>query len=157
MHNPAALGPRLGQAGHLCRERMNVRLSRYEVTPAQTHLLLSLQDHGGEMAQCAITEFLKVKPSTANGILDRLEEKEMVSRSVSGNDARRRLITLTGRGREQLELFRRCFEEVEAVMLQGFTPEETETFRTLLNRMICNLEEDRSHDEKAVAPRQALR
>lgn len=157
MHDPAALGPTLGRAGHLGRERMNARLSRYEVTPAQTHLLLCLEDHGGEMAQCAVTEFLKVKPSTVNGILDRLEEKGMVRRSVSGRDARRRLITLTDRGREQLELFRRCFEEVEAVMIREFTTEEAETFRGLLGRVIQNLEEDRNHDEKTVAPRQAIR
>lgn len=152
-----ALGPTLGRAGHLCRERMDFRLSRYEVTPAQTHLLLCLQDHGGEMDQRAVTEFLKVKPSTANGILDRLEEKGMVVRSVSGHDARRRLIALTEKGREELELFRRQFGEVEALMIRDFTPEETDMLRGLLARVIRNLEEDRTYDEKTVAPSQAIR
>ena len=157
MCRPYALGPTLGRAGHLCRERLDARLSRYEVTPAQTHLLLCLQDHGGEMDQRAVTEFLMVKPSTANGILDRLEEKDMILRSVSGHDARRRLISLTEKGREQLELFRQRFGEVEAMMVRDFAPEEKEALRVLLARVIQNLEEDRTYDEKAVAPRQAIR
>lgn len=157
MTTPCALGPTLGRAGHLCRERLDFRLSRYEVTPAQTQLLLYLQDHGGEMDQRAVTEFLKVKPSTVNGILDRLEEKHMVTRSVSGHDARRRSIALTEKGREQLELFRQRFGEVEAMMVRGLTREEAETLRVLLGRVIQNLEEDRTHDEKAVASRQAVR
>ena len=156
MHKPDALGPTLGRAGHLCRERMDFRLSRYEVTPAQTHLLLYLQDHGGEADQRAVTEFLKVKPSTANGILDRLEEKGMVTRSVSGRDARRRLIALTEKGRDQLEVFRRQFGEVESLMVRGLSQEEVGALRSLLARVIQNLEEDRIYDENAVASRQAI-
>ena len=156
MHKPDALGPTLGRAGHLCRERMDFRLSRYEVTPAQTHLLLYLQDHGGEADQRAVTEFLKVKPSTANGILDRLEEKGMVTRSVSGRDAVRRLIALTEIGREQLEVFRRQFGEVESLMVRGLSQEEVGALRSLLARVIQNLEEDRIYDENAVASRQAI-
>ncbi len=157
MEERRALGPLLGRAGHLTRERMDARLSRFEVTPAQTHLLLYLPDHGGQAPQCDVTAFLRVRPSTANGILDRLEEKGLVTRSVSGRDARRRLITLTDRGREQRELFRETFESVEALMLEGFSPAEAESFYGMLDRIIRNLEEDRTDDEKTLASREALR
>lgn len=152
MTGAKALGPMLGRAGHLCRERLDVRLSRYEVTPAQTHVLLCLQDHGGELDQRSVTDFLKVKPSTANGILDRLEEKGMVVRSVSGRDARRRLIALTEKGRRELELFRSAFEAVEELIFRDFTPEESETFFALLERVILNLEEDRHDEEQPLCP-----
>ena len=89
MEYPKALGPMLGRCAHLTRERMDARLAGCDVTPAQTHTLLYLHRHGGQAPQCAVTEFLKVKPSTANGILDRMEEKGLVTRSVSGSDARR--------------------------------------------------------------------
>lgn len=61
---------------------------QYDVTPAQMHVLLYLGRNGGQAPQCELTGFLRVKPPTANGILDRLEEKGMVVRSVSGTDAR---------------------------------------------------------------------
>ena len=137
-----ALGPMLGRGAHLVRARLEARLSQYEVTPAQTHVLLYLCRCGGQALQGQVTEFLKVKPSTANGILDRLEEKGMVKRSVSGTDARRRFITLTEKGKEQQALFRKSFQAAEERMLRGISPEEVETFRSLLGRIIHNLEED---------------
>lgn len=152
MEDLRALGPMLGRAGHLCRERMDHRLARYEMTHAQTHVLLCLQDHGGALDQRTVTDYLKVRPSTANGILDRLEEKGMVVRSVSGRDARRRLITMTEKGREELELFRDAFRDVESLMLRGISPEEAERFYALLERIIQNLEEDRNDEEPAFGP-----
>lgn len=139
-----ALAPTLGRCAHLARERLDARLSQYDVTPAQTHVLLYLNRHGGQLSQGELTEFMKVKPSTANGILDRMVEKGLLVRSVSGADARRRLITLTEKGREQQALFQRCFQEAEELMLRGFTPEEAAAFRALLGRVIQNLEEDRT-------------
>lgn len=144
MEYPKALGPMLGRCAHLTRERMDARLSGCDVTPAQTHTLLYLHRHGGQAPQCAVTEFLKVKPSTANGILDRMEEKGLVTRSVSGSDARRRLITLTEKGKEQQERFQRIFVDTENVVVRGFTPEEKALLLSLLERAIQNLEEDRS-------------
>ena len=137
-----ALAPQMGHAAQLARSRLEARLSQYDVTPVQTHVLLYLFHHGGQAPQCQLTAFLKVKPSTANGILDRLEEKGMVERSVSGADARRRFITLTEKGREQQALFRKNFRAAEERMLRGLTPEEVETVRSLLGRIIQNLEED---------------
>ena len=137
-----ALAPQMGHAAQLAWSRLEARLSQYDVTPVQTHVLLYLFHHGGQAPQCQLTAFLKVKPSTANGILDRLEEKGMVERSVSGADARRRFITLTEKGREQQALFRKNFRAAEERMLRGLTPEEVETFRSLLGRIIQNLEED---------------
>ena len=134
-----ALGPMLGRGAHLVRARLDARLSQYEVTPAQTHVLLYLCRCEGQ-----VTEFLKVKPSTANGILDRMMDKGLITRTVSGSDARQRLITLTGKGREQQALFEKGFQESEAVLVRGFTPQETELFRNLLERIIRNLEEDRT-------------
>ena len=139
-----ALGPMLGRCAHLARSGMEARLSRYEVTPAQSHVLLYLFRHGGQAPQCQVTDFLKVKPSTANGILDRMVEKDLVVRSVSGSDARRRLITLTDKGRQKQARFERSFRESEAALVRGLTPQETEQFRSLLCRIIQNLEEDRA-------------
>ncbi|CDC67988.1 MULTISPECIES: MarR family winged helix-turn-helix transcriptional regulator [environmental samples] len=143
MQPGSALGPMLGRSAHLARARLEARLSRYEITPVQSHVLLYLFRCGGQALQGRVTEFLKVKPSTANGILDRMMEKGLVTRTVSGSDARQRLITLTEKGREKQTLFEKGFQESEAMLVRGFTPQETELFRNLLERIIQNLEEDR--------------
>lgn len=144
MHEGNLMGPMLGRAAHLARARMDARMSRYDLTPAQTHVLMYLCRHGGSAPQRELTEFLRVQPPTANGILDRLAEKKLVERTVSGSDARRRLITLTEKGREQMELSRQSFQEVEALMVGGFAPEEVSQVLALLGRVIQNLEEDQT-------------
>lgn len=137
-----ALGPALGRCVHLSKARMEARLAQFGVTPVQTHVLLYLFHHGGQVSQGEITAFMRVKPPTANGVLDRMEEKGLVCRSVSRTDARQKLITLTEKGRSLQTLIRQVFESSERSMVRGLTPEEQQTFRELLDRLIANLEED---------------
>lgn len=144
MHEIKALGPLLGRCGHLSRERMDVRLTQYDATPAQTHVLLYLYHHGGQATQGQVTEHLKVKPSTANGILCRMEEKGLVTRAVSGTDARQRLVFLTKKGEAKQEAFKQVFLETEALMTKNLSAEEKELLFALLQRVAHNLEEDRS-------------
>ena len=87
---------------------------------------------------------LKVKPSTANGILDRMEEKGLLSRSVSEQDARQRVITLTEKGAELREQVHQAFHESEELMMKGLSEGERDQLFACLERVIRNLEEDRS-------------
>lgn len=144
MHFGNALGPMLGHCAHLARERMDARMSRFGMTPAQTHVLRCLRQNGGQMPQRELLENLKVKPSTVNGILDRMEEKGLVERSVSGTDARQRVVALTPAGVEREAQAKKSFLEAEALIARGLTEEETDTLRSLLERVIHNLEEDRN-------------
>ena len=125
---PDFLGPLLGHATHLARERMDARLSRYDMTPSQTHTLLYLSSHGYTAPQRDVVEHLRVRPSTANGILDQ----------------RQKQVTATEKGRELNSLVQAAFQEAEAVMVKGLRLEETEALRLLLYRVIENLEEDRT-------------
>ena len=143
MEYPKALGPMLGCCAHMARERMDARMSRFGMTPAQTHVLLHLHQSGGQLPQRELLDSLKVKPSTVNGILDRMEEKGLVERTVSGADARQRLVALTSFGLEREEQVKQAFLEAEALIVRGLTKEETDTLRSLLERVIQNLEEDR--------------
>ena len=144
MHCGNALGPLLGRCAHLARERMDARMSRFGMTPAQTHVLRFLRLNGGQMPQRELLENLRVKPSTVNGILDRMEEKGLVERSVSGTDARQRVVALTPAGVEREAQAKKSFLEAEALIARGLTEEETEMLRSLLERVIHNLEEDRN-------------
>ena len=138
------LGPLLGHCAHLARQRMDARLTEYDVTPAQVHVLHYLYHHGNQTTQRDLGAYLKVKPSTANGILDRMEEKGLLSRSVSEQDARQRVITLTEKGAELREQVHQAFHESEELMMKGLSEEERDQLFACLERVIRNLEEDRS-------------
>ena len=73
-----SLGPTLGWAAQMSKAAMDARVSRYDVTPVQAHVLLYLQRHGGQVPQNELAAYLRVKPSTAGGVLDRMEEKGLV-------------------------------------------------------------------------------
>lgn len=137
-----SLGPTLGWAAQMAKCAMDARVSRYDVTPVQAHVLMYLHQHGGQAPQRELTEFLRAKPSTVNGVLDRMEEKGLVRRSVIGEDARRRLITLTDKGREQQSRFTESFLANEEAMVRGFSPAERETLLELLERIVENLKEE---------------
>ena len=136
------LGPTLGHAAHMARTALLNRVSKYDVTPAQTHVLLYLHDHGGHSLQRELTGHMRVKPSTMNGVLDRMEEKGLVRRSISGRDARRRILTLTDKGEEEQAAFQQSYLDAEAAMVRGLSQEEQETLLSLLDRIIQNLKED---------------
>lgn len=138
------LGPLLGHAAHLTRERMDARLSRYDVTPAQTHTLLYLCGHGDCAPQRDVVAHLRVKPSTANGILDRMEEKGLIRRAADENDQRQKRVMATEKGRRLREQVQAAFQDTEAVMFRSLRTDEVETLRALLCRIIENLEEDRT-------------
>ena len=134
------LGPTLGWAAQLSRCAMDARVSSYDVTPVQAQLLLYLHRCGGLVPQRELTAFMRAKPSTVNGILDRLEEKGL--RTVSDTDARRRLITLTDKGRQQQARFAESFLAIEEAALRGFSPEEQALLMDFLDRVILNLKEE---------------
>lgn len=140
--DPRRLGPTLGWAAQMAKCAMDARVSRYDVTPVQTHVLMYLHQHGGQAPQREVTEFLRAKPSTVNGVLDRMEEKGLVRRSVSGQDARRRLITLTDKGAERQARFAESFLANEEALVRGFSAEERETLLRLLDRIVENLKEE---------------
>ena len=135
-----ALGPSLGRAAHLVRASMDARMSRYEITPTQNHVLMYLRLHDKRASQCEVTAYLRVKPSTANGILDRMEEKGLLVRTVDGRDARRRLIRLTEKGEGLVEELRGQFILAESAILQGFDQAEQCQLKSFLQRIIKNLE-----------------
>ena len=50
------LGPTLGWARQMSRASMDARVSRYDITPAQAHVLLYLQQHGGQAPRHELKE-----------------------------------------------------------------------------------------------------
>ena len=130
---PDFLGPLLGHATHLARERMDARLSRYDMTPSQTHTLLYLSSHGYTAPQRDVVEHLRVRPSTANGILDRMEEKGLIRRTADENDQRQKRVYGHGKGPGTEQYWcRAAFQEAEAAMVKGLRLEETEALRLLV-------------------------
>ena len=95
MNKPELLGPLLGYCNHRAYQRMEQKLRRYGVTPIQCRSLTYLHRQPGPVTQKQLQQHLAVKPSTVNGIVDRLVEKGMLTRSPGEKDGRCRILRLT--------------------------------------------------------------
>ena len=76
------LGPTLGWAAQMAKCAMDARVSRYDVTPVQTHVLMYLNQHGGQVPQRELTEFMRAKPSTVNGVLETARKEKKIGKSL---------------------------------------------------------------------------
>jgi DNA-binding MarR family transcriptional regulator len=137
------IGPLLGYCSTLCRMNMDKLMSEYGMTQTQTHVMLYLAKGGGrEITQSDIERTFHIKASTVNGIVNRLEEKELVERAAGKNDGRCRSIKLTKKGVEMYEVFRAGARANERKITSGFTKEEKDALASLLGRVVNNLGED---------------
>ena len=132
-----------GHLGKLSNDQL-LRQAGYDVTPVQTHLLLHLACWTGkqEASQRDLERKLRLKPSTVNGIVDRLEAKGYVSRRASPQDGRVRLVSLTEAGRSKVQDFHVIVEETERRFTASLSEQERGQLRKLLSRIIENLENE---------------
>ena len=132
-----------GHLGKLSNDQL-LRQAGYDVTPVQTHLLLHLACWTGEQeaSQRDLERKLRLKPSTVNGIVDRLEAKGYVSRRASPQDGRVRLVSLTEAGRSKVQDFHVIVEETERRFTASLSEQERGPLRKLLSRIIENLENE---------------
>ena len=132
-------GPMLGYCDHQILKLMVRKLRRYDVSPSQCRTLTFLSEQPGDVPQKTLQEYLRVKPSTVNGIVERLEEKHLLTLSVAPGDGRRKLLHLTEEGRCFYQEFIAITEEVHRQAEQGFTREEVKLLQSLLTRVAENL------------------
>ena len=108
----------------------------------QCRTLTYLHEAEGPVNQKQLERHLMVKPSTVNGIVDRLEEKGMVRRTASASDGRCRILALTAQGMQFYDRFTAIVREVNDRLEKGFSPEEIRLLTALLLRVAENLSEE---------------
>ncbi len=138
-HSCQHFGPLMGYCDHQVHKLLDRKLRSQDISPMQSRVLGFLSCAEGEVTQRTLEQFLMVKPSTVNGIVSRLEEKGLITRTISAHDGRCRLLQLTPSGRDAHARFKDVLGQVTDQMEQGFTPEELSLLRSMLLRVAENL------------------
>ena len=124
--------------------KINKNLAEFNLTGVQHEILcfIDRNEHERDIFQKDIEKCLKLTNPTVTGIVKRLEEKEMIVRCPSSNDARYKCLHVTEKGREVIcKSFQFGAYNIEKKLVSGMTDEEVKMLKDLLYRALKNMEE----------------
>lgn len=108
----------------------------------------------GVVSQKEVQEFLDVKPGTISEIITKLEKKGFVTRVQDNTDRRKVLLTLTEKGRMDVEAFSKNYQNNVMSHFDVLTEEERAEFTRILNKLLNQSGIERREDwdaDKSVA------
>lgn len=125
------------------KNEINKNLVKFDITAVQEAVLLFLWENpDGDIFQKDIEEYLKLKNPTVTGIVKRLEEKGMITRTHKKGDARCKCHYLTDKGKHVVEdTIGYGVNYIEKKLTKDLSLEERENLIYLLKKVLRNMEE----------------
>jgi DNA-binding MarR family transcriptional regulator len=105
--------------------------------PRHLSALELLSEHGA-VSQQALAEALTLDPSNVVGLLNELEERELITRRRDPADRRRHFVELSSKGEKELSLAYARLGCIEDELLGALSSEERAAFHDLLVRAVGN-------------------
>src|SRR5882757_3590131 len=127
--------PLLDHLARVGRRAADSSMARDDLRPRHM-VALNLLSENGPASQQGLAEALSLDPSNVVGLLNELEERELVTRRRNRDDRRRHIVELAPRGREQLSLAWSRLDTVEDHLFRALTAAERETLYKLLSRVV---------------------
>ena len=124
---------------HRAAQHMRVGLDEaareHGLTGARDWIVLTALAAGPRQTQLALAQSLGLDKTTMTSLLDRMESRGLITRSIDSHDRRARIPELTGEGRRVQAKVTSARDCVEAGLLSGFTADEQSQLRGLLTRL----------------------
>ena len=124
--------------------KINKNLAEFNLTGVQHEILcfIDRNEHERDVFQKDIEKCLKLTNPTVTGIVKRLEEKEMIARCPSNNDARYKCLHVTEKGKDVIcKSFKFGANNIEKQLVKDMSDEEVKMLKDLLYRALINMEE----------------
>lgn len=111
-----------------------------ELTPGQPKILEYLAHFDGSI-QKDIAKGCQIEKATLTGILDRMEERDLLERRCMDGNRREVHVFLTEKGRKKSEAIQEIFLELEEQVFADVTKEEKASYLDVLSKLHRNLRE----------------
>lgn len=128
--------------GHLIRRLQQIHLAIFaeetagpDLTSMQFSCLFFIARRPMQ-DQRALAHHIGADPSTAGGIIDRLEKRQLIKRIPNPFDRRMKLMSITEDGKRVLEQMMPMVDAVQVKILNPLSEEERATFTALLERLV---------------------
>jgi len=139
-----SVGRLLGFASRATTLLSERRLAAHDLTIQQWILLTALWRNDG-MTISQLAAYYRVKDPTASSLVDRMEAKGLVARQRSTEDRRKVIVCLTDKSRALSHLIG-FYEQINDVLLAGFSDDEIAAFVSMIDRLIKNTEAELDND-----------
>jgi DNA-binding MarR family transcriptional regulator len=121
----------LALLGQDAMRRLRDAHTAHDLMPRQFQLL-GLLDDDGPMGQRELGQAMSTDPSILVTLLNPLEADGYIERNRDPADRRRHVVTLTAKGKRQLERAAKAQREAEDAIFAGLSTEQREQLRDLL-------------------------
>lgn len=102
----------------------------------------------GQLSQKEVQEILNVKPGSISEIITKLEKRELVMRVQDASDRRRVLLTLTEKGRLDVEEFSRKYQNSVMQYFEVLEEEERQEMGRILRKLLDQEGEKQNAESK---------
>ena len=123
----------LGKLGGIASSRFADKLAAYGIKPRHCAVLELAEP--GTLSQLELAGLIGVTPSVVVDMLDELEALGAIRRVPQPADRRRRVVELTGTGRELRRQAGLAAHAVDAELLVELSPQARDTLRAALGRL----------------------
>ena len=128
--------------GHLIRRLHQISVAQFaemlsshdiDLTPVQYAALKAIKANPG-VDQASVAGLIAYEKATLGKVIDRLEAKALIDRSVRPKDRRAKQLDLTAAGQQILDRVQPLVDAVQGEILTGLTKEEQHQFLVLLQK-----------------------
>ncbi|MWC27145.1 MarR family winged helix-turn-helix transcriptional regulator [Paenibacillus sp. MMS18-CY102] len=136
----------------LHRQHVDASVQPLGVSPGQPPVLARLTAQDGQV-QKDLAARVNLQPATLNVMIGRMEKASLVKRLPDAANYRVSRVYLTDQGKAAAEAVNDALGEIEQISLAGFSAEEEQLFRQMLQRVHYNLSAHKSlHAEPSPTP-----
>ena len=131
----------IGRVAYLIRTAMAsvLKSAGWPFSPEETQTLITLSDASQPLSMNELASLMIRDPTTVKRQLDRLVTQKFVQRTVSSEDARVVMISLTPQGERKLQKVLPLLDELRKTTLEGISKSDIDTAQSVLQVMQENL------------------